>query len=133
MPHITVHDDPLSPSEHLQLGVSYEERGELDIARKQYEMATDLPEAWFYLGNVDFRQQRWEAAEIHYRRAIRKMPEDPRPLNNLAWMLLTRNDRLDEAETLARHAVELAPAVDAPQFRDTLDAILEAKSAPKLN
>lgn len=128
-PRIVIHDDPLSAEEHLQLGVSYENQGELDLARAQYDKATDLPQAWFYLGNIAYRQERWEEAERHYRRAIGELPDDPRPLNNLAWMLLERGRRLDEAEALARRAVALAPFWDAAPFRDTLEAILAARAA----
>ncbi len=128
-PRITIHDDPLSPAEHLQLGVSYEAGGELDLARAQYEQATDLPEAWFYLGNVAFHQQRWDEAERLYRRAARELPDDPRPLNNHAWLLLTRAERLAEAETLARRALALAPPEAAAPYQDTLSAILAARAA----
>ncbi|WP_241667296.1 tetratricopeptide repeat protein [Pseudodesulfovibrio senegalensis] len=127
MPKITLHDDALSPEEHLQLGVSYEQKGELQLAQEQYEQAKDLPEAWLYLGNVAFAMEKWLRAEKRYEKAIKHMPDDPRPRNNLAWLYYTRKRRLDRAEQLAQEAVGLAPkGKDAP-YRDTLTSIRNAR------
>ncbi len=57
--------------------------------------------------------ENWEQAIADYRAALGAMPDDPRALNNLAWLLLeeapaTHRDRA-EAARLAARAAELAP------------------------
>lgn len=127
LPRVTVMDDPLSSQEHLQLGLSYEKQGEYALAKNQYEQAADeLPEAWLYLGNLHFTQEEYDAAEKAYTKAIRELPTDPRPRNNLAWMYLTRGEKLVEAETLAQEAVELAPEGGRVEYEDTLNQVREA-------
>ena len=128
MPHVTVHDDPLSSEEHLTLGVAYENKGQLDLAEEQYRKATDLPESWLFLGNLAFLREQWDDAETLYERAVRKMPENPAPRNNLAWLYHTRGKHLERAEKLAREAVRLAGGTDDAAFRDTLDAILRQRA-----
>ena len=76
LPRIVVLDDPLSPEEHLNLGVAYERKGELDGAIREYEAAAKkLPVAHLYLGNVYFQKHEFGAAEEHYRNAIERDPE----------------------------------------------------------
>ncbi len=132
MPRITLHEDALTPQEHLELGISYEEKGELKHAEEQYEQAKDLPEAWLYLGNVAFASEKWLRAERRYEKAIRLLPKDPRPRNNLAWLYYTRKRRLDRAKQLAQEAVALAPRGEEKQYRDTLTSIRNAKDIQAL-
>ena len=73
--HLVVLHDPLSASEHNDLGVAYEARGDLDLAAREY------------------------------RRALRDQPGDPDALNNLALALVRRGGDLAEAERLARRAL----------------------------
>jgi tetratricopeptide (TPR) repeat protein len=113
--------DPLSPQEHIELGISYEAQGELDAAQAEYRKASEkLPIAYLYLGNIHFQKNDLKNAIACYRRAIRDT-NDPRAYNNLAWLYYTNNMALDEAEALAQAAVELAP--DSPAFVDTLERI----------
>jgi cytochrome c-type biogenesis protein CcmH/NrfG len=50
-------------------------------------------------------------------------PDDSDALNNLAWLLLESDDRLAEAETLARRAVE----ADGPDPHLALDTLARAE------
>ena len=127
LPKIVIMDDPLSPEEHLKLARSYEQTGQYELAEKEYRTAAKkLPEAHYFLGNMFFGLKNYPKAESRYREAIRLMPDNPLPRNNLAWMFLTEGRNLDEAEELARRAVELAPADEKEPYQDTLDRILRA-------
>ena len=127
LPRIAVLHDPLTPEEHINLGVSYEKKGELDAALEQYKAASkELPVAYLYMGNVYFQKGDADHAEKAYENAIRKTG-DARAYNNLAWLYYTRGERLEEAEKLAQKAVELSP--DANDFQDTLEKIIEKRSS----
>ena len=106
--------------------MSYEKKGELDAALEQYEAASKkLPVAYLYMGNVYFQKNDANRAEKAYKKAIDRA-NDARACNNLAWLYYTRGEHLEEAEKLARKAVELNP--EAEDFRDTLEKIIEKRS-----
>jgi tetratricopeptide (TPR) repeat protein len=122
-PRIIVLDDPLSPEEHLNLGVTYEKQGDFDNALKEYKSASKkLPLAYLYMGNVYFQKKEYEEAEVHYKKAIKKDPENADAYNNLAWLYYTKRERLDEAEKLALKAIELNPS-KKETYGDTLEKI----------
>jgi tetratricopeptide (TPR) repeat protein len=119
--------DPLTPEEHLNLGVAYEKKGELDHAIKEYRLASKkLPIAYLYLGNVHFQKNEFQKAETYYKKAIKKEPNNADAHNNLAWLYYTRLENLEEAERLALKAIELNPAKEAI-YRDTLEKIRELR------
>jgi len=130
VPRVIVHDDPLSDAEHLQLGLAYEKDGKLDLAEKEYRRALPgEPRAWLSLGNLQFGRQRLDEAEESYRRAVRALPDDPEPRNNLAWLLLSRGKDLAEAERLAREAVDAARSPEErAEFEDTLRQIRQTRA-----
>jgi tetratricopeptide (TPR) repeat protein len=131
LPRIIVFHDPLTPEEHINLGVSYENKGELDAALKEYETASKkLQIAHLYIGNIYFQRNDFENAEKHYRKVIRKT-DDPRAYNNLAWLYYTMDTKLHEAEKLAQKAIELSP--DSVDFKDTLGKIVEKRKHAQQN
>jgi tetratricopeptide (TPR) repeat protein len=128
-PRIIVLRDPLTPEEHLNLGVTYEQQGDFDNAIKEYHRAAkNLPRANLYLGNVHFQKKEWKEAENFYRKAIEAEPDNADARNNLAWLYYTRKEKLDQAERLAQKAMELNPA-KGDVYRDTLEKIRELKKA----
>ena len=130
-PRLIILKDPLTPEEHVNLGVTYEKQGDLDEAIREYNLAAKkLPRAYLYLGNAYFQKQDWKRAEDSYQKAIRKEPENSDAFNNLAWLYYTRNENLEEAEKLAQKAIELNPAKE-DLYRDTLDKIREIKKRPR--
>lgn len=127
MPRIIVLDDPLSPEEHINLGVTYERKGELDNALKEYKVASGkLPVAYLYIGNIYFQKNELEEAEFYYKKAIQEDPLNADAHNNLAWLYFIMGENLDEAERLAIKAIELNPAKKAIYF-DTLEKIKSLK------
>jgi len=126
-PRIIVLDDPLSPEEHLNLGVTYEKNGELDNALKEYQVASKkLPAAYFYMGNIYFQKNEFDEAESCYKKAINKDSENADAHNNLAWLYFIERKNLDEAERLVSKAIELNPA-KKNIYQDTLDKIRALK------
>jgi tetratricopeptide (TPR) repeat protein len=126
-PRVIILKDPLTPEEHLSLGVTYEQQGDFDNAIKEYNLAAKkLPGAFLYLGNAHFQKKEWKEAEDYYRLAIEKDPDNADAHNNLAWLYYTRREKLDEAETLARKALQLNPG-KGDIYRDTLEKIREVK------
>jgi tetratricopeptide (TPR) repeat protein len=125
LPRMMIFRDPLTPEDHINLGVSYEKRGELDAALKEYGAAAKKePLAYLYMGNVYFQKKAFQEAEGLYRKAVEKTGS-PDAYNNLAWLYFTQDEHLEEAEELASKAVELAPG--SGPFRDTLQKIREKR------
>ncbi len=129
MPKIHILSDPLTPQEHLNLGVAYEEKGELDNAIREYNLAAKKLKApaYFNLGNAYFKKGEYGKAEDYYKKAIKKDPRMAGACNNLAWLYYTRKIKLDQAEELARKAIRLSPEKSSI-YEDTLKKIQELKN-----
>jgi tetratricopeptide (TPR) repeat protein len=128
LPRIVVEKDPLTPEEHLNLGVAYEKSGEFDNAIKEYKLAArKQPIAYLYLGNAYFQKREWTQAEHYYKKAIEIDPNSADAHNNLAWLYYIRGENLDDAERLAIQAINLNPSKEHV-YRDTLDKIKQKKS-----
>lgn len=131
LPRIIVLKDPLSPEEHLNLGVTYEMNGELDNALEEYKKASkSLPRAYTYIGNVFFQKGEFENAEIYYKKAIKEEPGSADAYNNLAWLYCEEKKNLDEAEKLVLKAIHLNPA-KKDIYQDTLEQIRKLKRTIK--
>lgn len=127
LPRIVFLDDPLTPEEHINLGVAYEEKKEFDSAIKEYKLASaKLPIAYLYLGNVCFSKGDMDEAESYYKKAVEKVPMNADVYNNLAWLYYTKGKNLDEAEMLVRKAIELNPLKE-DIYRDTLQRIRQSR------
>lgn len=131
LPRIIVLDDPLSPEEHINLGLAYEQKGETDHAIGEYQKAAEkLSDAYLYLGNIYMHMNMPDQAEAFYRKTIEEAPALADAYNNLAWLYYMQGSNLEEAERLALKAVALNPAKE--EYADTLNKIRELKSRNKL-
>ncbi len=120
-PRIVVLSDPLDAREHNDLGASYETSGELDLALKAYETAAARDRSWdqplINLGNVHASRGDWTQAAASYRQALKRNPENPEAMNNLAYALVNL-DEPHEALEWSSKAVQTEPGT--PLFRATL-------------
>jgi len=127
LPKIVVLKDPLTPEEHLNLGLAYEKKGLLDSAIQEYKLAAKkLTIAYLYLGNAYFLKNELSKAETFYKKMIKKDPQNGDAHNNLAWLYYTKRENLDAAEEYALRAIEFNP-LKGDIYRDTLEKIRELK------
>lgn len=126
-PRVIVLNDPLTPQEHIYLGVMYEQDGEPELALSEYEKASiKNPAAFLLIGNLHAAQKRYADAQHAYRTAIGKMPKNADAYNNLAWVLYEQRTDLEEGRRLALKAISLAAPEKSEVYRDTLLKIEEA-------
>ena len=125
--HLVMLHDPLSASEHNDLGVAYERSGEVKLAAGEYRKALSinprLVRPRVNLGNLSAGAGKWEEAARQYRRALRDS-SDADAMNNLAVALL-RLKNPGEARTWAEKAVALGGPSDSV-YRATLDEVRAA-------
>jgi Tfp pilus assembly protein PilF len=125
MPKIVVFDDPLTAQQHNDLGVAYEEKGDLGLAEKEFEKALKKNREWVIpylnLGHLYYRQDKLDRAEHILREGLRAKGDHPDLLNNLAWVLMEKG-RLEHAQYLIDKAIAIE---DKEEYRDTRREILE--------
>ncbi len=125
MPKIVIFDDPLTAQQHNDLGVVYEEKGDLNLAAKEYEKAVRKNRDWVIpylnLGHLYYRQGKLDQAERILREGIRIKGDHPDLLNNLAWVMMEKGE-LKNALYLVDKAIYLD---NKEEYRDTRKAILE--------
>ena len=101
VPRIIVLSDPLTAAEHVELGVAYEQKGELDLAQREYERALrkdgKLYRARVNLGNVFLVRKEYGNAREEYLRALELRPGDADATNNLSWAAIYSGEGIDEA------------------------------------
>lgn len=134
LPRIVVLEDPLSAGEHLDLGVAYERKGELDLAAREYERAlrkdSGLVQARINLGNVRLAQKRYGDARAEYLRALEARPGDLDAENNLAWVAIRSGEEVDGALTRLTAALAAAPSRPPPVL-DTLGVLRMRANRPE--
>lgn len=120
-----VERNPLSSEERLLLGASYEKKGEINLALREYSRAQELsPNDWrarFALGSLYLLKNEYAHA-IEALELAKSSSNNPSVLNNLALAYLGAG-RLDEAEGSVRAAVE-SGGPKAHAYLDTLGVVL---------
>ena len=126
VPRIIVLEDPLTAAEHVELGVAYERKGELDLARREYERAL-LKDGKFHrarlnLGNIFLAKKEYGKAREEYLLALELRPGDAEAANNLSWAAIFSGEGIEEA--LARmESVVSGYGGRQPTFLDTLGVL----------
>jgi Tfp pilus assembly protein PilF len=127
LPKIIVLNDPLSAEEHLKLGSIYHSQGKTALARDQFrEAARRDPKslrAWSLLGDAASKMKEYAEAEKAYRKAMDLDEKNGDLRNNLAWIYVEQGKGLEDAQALAKKAMELTPE-HRPFYLDTLGMAL---------
>jgi len=134
IPRIIVLSDPLTAAEHVELGVAYERKGELDLARGEYERALrkdrKIYRARVNLGNISLTKKEYGKAREEYLLALELRPGDADATNNLSWAAIFSGEGIDEA--LARmESVVSGPGGRQPALLDTLGVLRMRANRPE--
>ncbi len=118
-PRIIILKDPLTATEHNDLGVVYEQKGMLDLAEKEYFKALEKENDWwlpyFNLGNLFYKKGDLMIAEIYYRRALDYDSTNTDIMNNLANLLHERSRETEAVELITKALC----AERKPEYLDT--------------
>lgn len=120
---------------HTQLGASYLQRNQLDVALQELEQALAIDpadsQANNVMGSLQVRLKNDTQAENHFRRAIESQPGNADAQNSYGVFLCERG-RLDEAEQHFKTALA-NPLYKNPELANlNAGACLIKKSAPQL-
>lgn len=107
-------------SQQDEEAIQYFERGRKFVTEKKLLADFDS-----YLGDLYHSVGEHEKAFDAYDRALKTDPDNALVLNNYAYYLSLRKERLDEAKAMALHAVELDP--NNPVYLDTYAWVLYQK------
>ncbi len=126
IPRIIVLEDPLTAAEHVELGVAYERKGELDLAQREYGRAL-RKDAKFYrarvnLGNIFLAKKEYGKARKEYLLALELRPGDADASNNLSWAAIFSGEGIGEALTRMESVVS-GPNGRQPTLLDTLGVL----------
>ncbi|MEM7654901.1 MAG: tetratricopeptide repeat protein [Bacteroidota bacterium] len=81
-----------------------------------------MAQACAELGQIYHRQKKYDQSDLNLQRAVTLTPEDDLLLNNYAYFLAERMERLDDAEKMAQKAVSKEP--NQASYLDTYGWIL---------
>lgn len=130
LPQIRILHDPLTPEEHVRLGLSYQIEGRPELATREFDRALrqrhGFVPALLGLGNLAFGRGAFSEAEAYFRQALAIAPEDPSANNNLAMLYVARGRNIEEAEQLAIRALAKGGSLQ-PYVLDTMAHIYVLK------
>jgi len=133
IPRIIVLSDPLNAAEHVELGVAYERKGELDLARREYERALRKDRKFYRarvnLGNIFLAKKEYGKARKEYLLALELRPGDAEATNNLSWAAIFSGEGIEEALTRMESVVS-GPGGRRPSLLDTLGVLRMRANRP---
>jgi Tfp pilus assembly protein PilF len=133
IPRIIVLSDPLTAAEHVELGVAYERKGELDLAQREYERALHKDRKFYRarvnLGNIFLAKKEYGKAREEYLLALELRPGDAEATNNLSWTAILSGEGIDEALTRMESVVS-GPTGRQPALLDTLGVLRMRANRP---
>jgi tetratricopeptide (TPR) repeat protein len=108
---------PQQPLLYLFAGAASFQLKEFEEAAKHFRSATNfiigndalLAQCYAYLGDTYFQLKEHAKSDEAYEKVLKIEPDNSVVLNNYAYYLSLRNERLDKAEAMAKKAVELDP------------------------
>lgn len=77
------------------------------------------------LGDIYNKQKDYPASDNYFEKALKVNPADPTVLNNYAYYLSVRNEKLDKADSMSRKSNDIVP--DQSSYQDTYGWILYKK------
>lgn len=108
---------PEQPMLYLFAGAAAFQMKDFQSAAQNFEMGVNftagndklLEQFYSYLGDTYFQLKDNEKSDAAYEKALKIDPANALVLNNYAYYLSLRNEKLDKAELMSRKAVELDP------------------------
>jgi tetratricopeptide (TPR) repeat protein len=129
---LAVKEDPKSYDAHAMLGDYYRQKGDLNQAVAIYQKARDLapknPSPDVSLALTYAHAGRTAEAIQSYRNALKRQPDNPILLNDMAYFLAENGGNLDEALKMSQLAVQKLS--NSPIASDTLGWIYLKKDRP---
>jgi tetratricopeptide (TPR) repeat protein len=118
LPHYQHSLEPvLSAEEYHDLGVAYEAGKEYQFALDSYKRALELDEdyvaAWIHLGNTYTKTRSYREAEDAYDQALKRDADSVEARNNLAWLYIEQQTKLEDALALVNECAETPSAYQA--------------------
>ncbi|MBZ0100018.1 MAG: tetratricopeptide repeat protein, partial [Taibaiella sp.] len=119
---------------HYINGLAYSLKKDYNKAINSLERAVDMmPEenkgelAGMYgtLADAYYNVKDYQSSDEYFEKSLELAPDNPTTLNNYAYYLSERGEKLDKAEEMSKRSLELAP--DLPTFMDTYGWIMYKK------
>ncbi|WP_276131968.1 tetratricopeptide repeat protein [Polluticoccus soli] len=116
---------------HMLNGIGYTNKKDYTKAVTSFNRAADmqpeedkqqLAEIYMYLGDAYNSARQYSESDSAFETALKLVPENPTVLNNYAYYLSVRGQRLDAAEKMSKKSLELSP--EQATFMDTYGWIL---------